>query len=362
MKKFSFILFFCSLYFLQVNDAIAQSSAATGAELILTYENDEFVVTMRITEIFGTNLPTFLSGGSQIGIVTPPGDGGFLLSPSTSLSGSWGVNGSNGDQSVTSVSFAGAHNFGPVAVGDEFELLTFTLFGGCRNSNQVSLFTGGGQFGTSINVPIPVAQEIANGSDVTTESFDDCGPTPVELTLFEAEKLPNGQGSLLYWQTANEIDNDYFSVQRSVDGGATFEEIGVVEGAGTTNETLNYEFIDKQPIAGNNYYRLKQVDFDGDFEYSEIKALFFTDVPRETGVSIFPNPAVNLVNVRLGGDLESQVVEVEIYNSVGQLMTNKDLSGDGGIVQTSSLPSGVYTIVVRAGSTVTKENIVVNRE
>jgi hypothetical protein len=82
------------------------------------------------------------------------------------------------------------------------------------------------------------------------------------LLYFYGKKAENGV--LLSWETATEINNDYFDVEWSMDG-ISFEKIGQVQGAGTTAEIQLHEFLHKKPVNGNNYYRLKQVDFDEKF-------------------------------------------------------------------------------------------------
>jgi len=91
-------------------------------------------------------------------------------------------------------------------------------------------------------------------------------PLPVELTSFDANV--SGAVVVLNWETASEINNDYFQIERSVNGSA-WENIGFVEGEGTTTSTTRYEFVDENPLTGISYYRLKQVDFDDKFEYSD---------------------------------------------------------------------------------------------
>ncbi len=208
-------------------------------------------------------------------------------------------------------------------------------------------------------------------NDILDNIFDNFSPSsttinfsalPVELSEFDVKKTEDNH-SLVYWQTQSEINNDYFSVERSEDG-SNFEEIGRVKGVGTTTEVQNYQFLDKEPFVGNNYYRLKQVDFDGAFEYSEIKVVFFNEAPQPFGISIFPNPATNLINVRIGGNIEESSVRVEIYNKLGQLMGTRQLGTESGgaIIQTNLFPAGAYTIVAKAGDTVTRENIVIVKE
>ncbi len=95
---------------------------------------------------------------------------------------------------------------------------------------------------------------------------------PVELVDFRAKIFPNRIN--LSWQTASEQENDHFELQRSADGLA-FEEIAIVPGAGTSNEPHFYAFADDKPFPGKNYYRLKQVDFDGKYTHSKVVSVNF---------------------------------------------------------------------------------------
>lgn len=96
----------------------------------------------------------------------------------------------------------------------------------------------------------------------------DCAKSlPVELTLFELNRQSNS--TVLNWQTASEINNDFFEIETSSDG-EVFTKIGTVQGAGSSNETLSYEFVDRDYKNQDSYYRLKQVDFDGNYEYSDV--------------------------------------------------------------------------------------------
>ena len=95
----------------------------------------------------------------------------------------------------------------------------------------------------------------------------------MELVDFNAEKYDD-RSSLLTWRTETEINNDYFAIERSTDG-VNFTELGQVEGAGSTTIPQSYEFIDNAPEFGDNAYRLRIVDTDGTFKYSEIRVLRF---------------------------------------------------------------------------------------
>ena len=113
-------------------------------------------------------------------------------------------------------------------------------------------------------------------------SFEGCGGValPVELLTFTVEKTSEND-AFLEWSTATERDNDFFVVERSSDGWL-FEEVETVPGAGNSQSVLQYEFLDKYPLTGTSYYRLKQVDYSGEVSYSDVVdfTLFDRDGPR----------------------------------------------------------------------------------
>ena len=95
---------------------------------------------------------------------------------------------------------------------------------------------------------------------------------PVELLSFDAK--PIEEAVQLIWETASENNNDFFTLEKSVNG-SDWSAIGTVNGAGNSQEMLSYEFTDRNPLNGISYYRLKQTDFDGNFEYSDIRSVNF---------------------------------------------------------------------------------------
>lgn len=111
-------------------------------------------------------------------------------------------------------------------------------------------------------------------------------PLPVTLIAFDAEE--KSKNVMLSWSTASEKNNNYFEVQRS-NGLEGFETIATVKGNGTTNDLIEYSVEDTTPLNGDNYYRLKQTDYDGKFTYS---ALVVVKVNTEENMSttFFPNP------------------------------------------------------------------------
>ena len=144
---------------------------------------------------------------------------------------------------------------------------------------------------------------------------------PVELVRFTAEVV-NSNEVLLKWVTESEENNKHFIVERSTDG-ERFEIIGTVEGNGTTASTSVYQYLDEAPYFGRNYYRLKQVDFNGRFEFSEVVSVTIegNDLPDAI---VYPNPAETHTVLRMVEPLE-QDATLEVISSLGEVMHTIDL-------------------------------------
>lgn len=180
------------------------------------------------------------------------------------------------------------------------------------------------------------------GSQIFNDNFD-CSAAllPVELLYFTA--APYNDDVLLNWQTATEINNDYFEVERSTDG-IRFEKIGQVAGAGTTTQNQFYELIDDNPITGENYYRLRQVDFDGKFEYSTIQVVVF-EKEYDTNITTFPNPVRYTLNVESN---QANIAHIQIFNSLGQIVYEQHSLTATNLhqIDVENLSSGIYYVKV----------------
>ncbi len=171
----------------------------------------------------------------------------------------------------------------------------------------------------------------------------DGGFIPVELTSFTA-KFSNGN-VVLNWITATEINNQVFEVERKTADGQ-FITIGHVQGNGTTTETKEYSFTDANAQIGIYTYRLKQVDFDGSFEYSNE---IFVDVSAPLAFSLdqnYPNPfnPTTTINFSIA---EPSFVKLAVYNLLGEevkVLKNENMSAGTFNVSfdAASLPSGMY--------------------
>jgi len=167
-------------------------------------------------------------------------------------------------------------------------------------------------------------------------------PLPVELIEFTADPVNNSE-VLCKWITASEINNDYFVVERSRDGSG-FEYVGTVDGAGNSVGTLSYNFTDTSPFKGISYYRLKQVDFNGAYSYSQIAAVRITGIDQQ--VSIYPNPSSGDVYL-VTDNLESVTIPVSLFDASGRLVYQKEIYGNK-VEQFdfSSLAKGIYSLKV----------------
>jgi len=163
----------------------------------------------------------------------------------------------------------------------------------------------------------------------------------IELLSFDITKIENNQANLK-WSTAIEINNDYFDIQRSSDG-INFENIGKVLGSGNSNMIKHYKFIDKEPHNGMNYYRLKQVDYNGQFSYSPIKYLEI-NTSTIANTIIYPNPSIDgSIYIENRIDDTSKYV---LYNSMGQKIMEKTPSTHKSTLNVANLKSGIYFLKI----------------
>ncbi|MEM6337471.1 MAG: T9SS type A sorting domain-containing protein, partial [Bacteroidota bacterium] len=199
----------------------------------------------------------------------------------------------------------------------------------------------------------------AGGDSRTGEGANDAfilglenGALPVELAAFDA--VSDGPDVVLSWQTASETNNAGFAVEQKLDvageRGASSEwtEVGFVEGAGTVESPRTYGFRVSDLPAGTHRFRLKQVDFDGAFEYSPIVEA--TVVPAGASLAVYPQPAVGSAMVRLELP-RRQRVEVQVYDLLGRVVETLHTGEAEGVLRLdagSGLPAGVY--VIRAES------------
>lgn len=179
---------------------------------------------------------------------------------------------------------------------------------------------------------------------IIAEVYD--SPLPIELLSFKANVTENNTVKLA-WETASEINNSFFTVERSQDV-STWENIIEVTGANNSNELIVYSALDEFPLTGLTYYRLKQTDFDGRFTYSKIEVV--TTSLKES-VNIFPNPALATITIE-----SKNIQNIKIYDAVGKdithLLTVLSISDSHISYQIQDLSEGIY--FVKNNETVTQ--------
>jgi hypothetical protein len=170
-----------------------------------------------------------------------------------------------------------------------------------------------------------------------TLTFNGSAPLPITLISFKANITENQQ-TVLKWATASEKDNDYFEIERSKNA-LDFESVGKIKGKGTIDLRNDYTFTDESPLKGINYYRLKQVDFDGQFSYTRAESVIRDG---DGSISLYPNPTANILKINFE-DTE-QIENTTIYNMMGRVV--KTISGNQGKYEISELPQGKYILQI----------------
>ncbi len=178
---------------------------------------------------------------------------------------------------------------------------------------------------------------------------------PVELLDFTARAVQ--KDVLLNWQTFSETNNRGFEVQRSGDG-QHWQILHFEAGNGTTTDRHDYSFLDKKPISPlmggcqggcTNFYRLRQVDFDGKGKFSRIVQVTFA---AANGMQVFPNPVSSgALTLVFSPDLDTENAHAQLFNAAGQLVKSATLPpGNGQKLEIADLPAGWYWLQVQAGS------------
>nr|HRD06309.1 SdrD B-like domain-containing protein [Saprospiraceae bacterium] len=186
---------------------------------------------------------------------------------------------------------------------------------------------------------------------------------PVELIEFTGKHNGKNHTNELYWITASEINNDHFEVMRSVDG-HSFEAIGKVKAAGNSHVNSYYNLIDNQLIDGEftYYYQLRQVDFDGTSTLSDIITIKL-DQQIVRNVDMYPNPANELVNIKIDGKAGDQI-KGYLMDNTGKLVTtivNTLLNQNTEMFKfdVTNIPSGVYMVNISVGNKTFTQKLII---
>ena len=199
------------------------------------------------------------------------------------------------------------------------------------------------------------------GFDSVYIDLDVC--LPIELLRFDVMKQEND--ALLKWITLTESNSHYFDIEHSVDG-MNFFPIGKVDAAGNSADELNYQFLHEDPAKGINYYRLKMVDLDGSYEYSEVRAVRFDGNNGE--IKVYPNPINegNTFFVDLSQVITNdESIDLVLYNAIGEIammetVDTKDLKQPIELKATAQLAAAIYTLSVNTTEAVYQVKLSIN--
>nr|MDA3891070.1 T9SS type A sorting domain-containing protein [Salinivirgaceae bacterium] len=203
------------------------------------------------------------------------------------------------------------------------------------------------------------------GGTIAPSITDSNSVLPIELTYFKAYQTNNKVS--FKWETASELNNDFFTIERSEDG-VNFSGIETIGGAGNSLSSIVYSANDENPINGINYYRLKQTDYNGDYSYSELQAVeisrFSTKEINE--LVIYPNPIVSsnhLLSIDIKGEYHNESARIKIFGMNGQEIIEYEVPLDGNFNKTaiyiSILTTGNYIVMVLTSSNSFKNKLVV---
>lgn len=251
--------------------------------------------------------------------------------------------------------------------GDTVDLYYIDACRGCTYPNgktyvgtAIADATGAWSYtgGVVLNSTVTVTVTKFNASNLpgNTSPFSACsGTLPITLVSFTA--FYNGNHVDLNWATAMEINNEYFVLERSLDG-KTFEAIGKVDGAGNYQGYLKYDFVDATSLSGIVYYRLKQVDFDGAYTYSSIRVV---SILSSQQVIVYPTPAHvgEYIYVVLSNLSDTTPVTIEVVDMLGKIVMAYTGTGSSHVLHSTSLSNGVYLVIVKNAQTSTISKIII---
>lgn len=226
---------------------------------------------------------------------------------------------------------------GAVANGDVIEYFVAVQ----DNANHLTAYpaiAGAGMY--------PPVQNINFSTSSTLKSFTVTGALPVKLVSFTGNAL-SGLNRLT-WVTSSEENNSHYDLERSSDG-KKFNVITTIKGAHTTALQQEYQYDDRKPLSGLNYYRLKQVDTDGRFTLSA--TVLIRRSLENPEVVVLPNPATNFLKISAPARWSN--AKITLFSINGQKVIQKtDVSGNDFTLDVSGCPKGMYVLEIREGAAV----------
>jgi hypothetical protein len=216
------------------------------------------------------------------------------------------------------------------------------------NANSVTPLVSNMVLGSSYSFELTVTDIAgASGSAVTAVTVLNA-TLPVTFVYFKGQA--SGSGNQLSWATATELNNDYFSVERSTDG-VRFEAIARITGAPNSNSIVQYNYTDTKTLSGNTYYRLKQVDKDGRFIFS--KLVVISSAPTLNMAQLYPNPVQAALSIHISNNIMG-AGKIKVFDAGGTVVRQQALIKTNTTVYETVnmqlLTTGLYTVEIAIGT------------
>ena len=173
------------------------------------------------------------------------------------------------------------------------------------------------------------------------------GPLPVSLLSFTGQEKDGHH--ILYWKTSNEENTAHFVIEHSSDA-KMFRELGITNAAGNSSTEKEYTFTNKTPVTGNNFYRLKMIDIDGKYSYSNVVLLNL--LKDNTTLLLYPNPSASILNVEFLNLKANANIQMHIIDFSGKTIWTSQLKYNGSLYQIdiSAFASGLYQLLINSGN------------
>lgn len=224
------------------------------------------------------------------------------------------------------------------------DAMTTSVVGSC-SSQSVTFPASGATYETIGSHTDGVAKErsIDGGSTWQNAPTPTFGATndvllPIELIDFTIELKNNIV--VVSWSTASELNNDFFTIERSVDG-YSFEYLKTIDGAGNSLNNIQYSSTDENPFSGITYYRLKQTDFDGKYSYSKIESVY---INQTNLIDVYPNPNETGL-LKIASDNTNQY-DLKLVNVMGQIVYEEQFNSNITELDLTKFEKGVYQLFI----------------
>ena len=210
-------------------------------------------------------------------------------------------------------------------------------------AQEATLSAGGDVGGTGGSVSFSIGQAVYTAIDIPANTLIQGVQQPNPVNTFPATQLVlkctnQHDKVLLQWKTETEVNSSHFSIEKSGDG-EKFLPIGTATASVNSNSLKNYSSTDKEPVNGRNYYRIKEVDRDGKYMYSNVVSTVFD----KTISIVYPNPTSGNITLKVNNFSEASL-SYQLVNVDGKTLKANIIKASETLIQLTHFPSGTYIL------------------